>query len=206
MVAGILLLSACHSKPKDAHSSQASDDEVSTQEAKKSEAPAASFSSADYDTLFSAALDHQVDLVQKKIKQGLDLNKTDEAGRTALMLAAFNGHTDIVKMLMASGADCRKLDVNNRSALMFACTGPFLETVKVLIEEGAEVNGMDSHENWTPVMFAASEGQLEVVKYLIEVGADISMVDIDGESSYDFALSRGHTATAEYLKQMAQKQ
>ena len=49
-------------------------------------------------------------------------------------------------------------------------------------------------------MMAASEGQLEVLKVLVSNGADLKMVDVDGESSLDFAKSKGHKAVADYIK------
>ncbi len=49
-------------------------------------------------------------------------------------------------------------------------------------------------------MTAAVEGQLDVLKTLIAYGADLDMVDIDGESSLDFASLDGHTAVVEYIE------
>ena len=49
-------------------------------------------------------------------------------------------------------------------------------------------------------MMAAAEGQLEVLKTLVAFGADLSMVDVDGESSLDFADSKGYSAVAEYIR------
>ena len=205
VVTGLLILSACNNKSKQsAQGEQKSEKKVDAKEVQHT--PANKVTSADYDTLFVAAYENQIDIVKEKLKEGANINHADSDGRTALMLAAFNGHTEIVNYLLNEGADCRILDTTKRSALMFACTGPFIETVKLLINAGSEINGKDSHENWTPLMFASGEGQLEIVKLLIASGADISMVDIDGESSYDFALSKGHTATAQYLKSVAQNQ
>lgn len=167
-------------------------------------APSTSFSQDDYTMFLAAALENQKEVIVEKLAAGIDVNYQDENNRTALMLASFNGHLEIVNLLIEKGANVAHVDLTNRSALMFACTGPFVETVKVLLEAGAEVNGIDNHENWTPIMFAAGEGQLEIIKVLLEAGADVTMVDVDGESSYDFALSNGHTATANFLKEIAQ--
>ncbi len=191
----VLLLSACNNNAKRTEKIT-----CSTMSHIETKSP---ITQADYDTMLMAAFEDQIEILKNKIQAGANINHADTDGRTALMLAAFNGHIDVVDYLLDNGADCKKVDNTNRSALMFACTGPFLETVKHLISAGAEVNGMDSHEKWTPLMFAASEGQLEIIKFLLESGADVTMIDVDGESSYDFAISRGHDATAEYLKNVA---
>ncbi len=116
------------------------------------------------------------------------------------MLAAYNGNNEIVKLLINRGGDVNLTDEIERTALMYASTGPFVNTVTTLLEAGAEPNLIEKEENWTAAMMASAEGQLEVLKTLIAYGADLNMVDIDGESSLDFASANGHTAVVEYIK------
>ena len=149
---------------------------------------------------FDAALNGGIEVVQKAIEDGVDIESRNENGYTALMLAGYNGHSHIIKLLIENGAVIDAVDGLNRTALMFASTGPFAPAVEVLINAGADVNAIDSHENWTPVMFAAGEGQLEVIKLLVANGADLSKVDTDGESALDFANANGHSETANYLQ------
>lgn len=152
------------------------------------------------DAFFQAAFDGNKAYIEKILLEGIDVNQRNTENRTALMLAAFNGHSEIVKVLLEKGANVNLVDNINRTALMFASTGPFNATVKLLLQYGAEPNIADAEENWTAVMFAAGEGQLEVIKTLAANGADLSMVDIDGESCVDFAVSKGHTEVANYLQ------
>ncbi|WP_289053247.1 ankyrin repeat domain-containing protein [Carboxylicivirga marina] len=149
---------------------------------------------------FDSALNGNIEPVQEAVESGIDIESRNENGYTALMLAAYNGHHHILKFLIEKGAKIDAVESLNRTALMFACTGPFEQAVEVLIKAGADVNAIDGHENWTPVMFAAGEGQLQVIKLLVANGADLSKVDTDGESALDFAKSKGHTATIEYLQ------
>jgi len=116
------------------------------------------------------------------------------------MLAAYNGNIEIVKLLIDKGADVNTTDEIGRTALMFASSGPFVNTVLTLLQAGAKPNLTDKEEDWTAAMMAAAEGQLEVLKTLVAFGADLKMVDIDGESSLDFASSKGHSAVVEYIK------
>ena len=149
---------------------------------------------------FQAALEGNINVVEEAINKGININSADTENRTALMLSAFNGHLEIVKLLITKGSDVNILDATNRTALMFASTGPFNSTVELLLDAGSNPNIADNVEQWTAVMFAAAEGQLEVVKTLVANGADLSMLDQDGESAYDFALLKGHTEVAEYIK------
>ncbi|WP_319503289.1 ankyrin repeat domain-containing protein [uncultured Draconibacterium sp.] len=150
--------------------------------------------------IFQASLEGNVQTVLNALDAGFKPNTIDENGRTALMLAAYNGNTEIVKLLIARGADVNYSDKVDRTALMYASTGPFVNTVLTLLEAGAEPNLIEKEENWTAAMMASAEGQLEVLKTLVTYGADLDMVDIDGESSLDFANSNGHSAVAQYIK------
>ncbi|GAF04274.1 ankyrin repeat domain-containing protein [Saccharicrinis fermentans] len=156
--------------------------------------------SFDIDLLNQSALDGKIETIKNALENGFDANSTDANKRTTLMMAAFNGHTEIVSLLLNNGADVNLTDNINRTALMYASTGPFTTTVLTLLQAGAQPNLIDNEENWTAVMMAAAEGQLEVVKTLVAHGADLTMVDVDGESSLDFANSKGHTQVAEYIK------
>jgi uncharacterized protein len=150
--------------------------------------------------IMQAALNGDAGSIMEAIKNGYDVNATDEEQHTALMMAAYNGHLEIVKMLLDNGATADAHDNQQRTALMYASTGPFNESVKLLLEAGADPNLVDNDEHFTALMFAAAEGQKEVVTTLLKHGADKSMVDEDGESAYDFAVANGHPEVAALLK------
>ena len=154
----------------------------------------------DQTVIFQSALEGNIQVVQTALDCGFAPNTVDENKRTALMLAAYNGNTQIVKLLVEMGAEVNFTDENQRTALMYASSGPFVETVLVLLQAGANPNMIEKQENWTAAMMAAAEGQLEVLETLVSYGADLNMVDIDGESSLDFATAKGHSAVAGYIK------
>ncbi len=154
----------------------------------------------DTDLIMESALNGKLETVKDALNNGFNANTVDANKRTALMLAAYNGHYELVKLLIANEADVNLTDAVNRTALMFASTGNFVPTVSILLQSGAKPNMIDNEEKWTAAMMAASEGQLEVLKVLVSNGADLKMVDVDGESSLDFAKSKGHKAVVEYIK------
>ncbi len=64
--------------------------------------------------------------------------------------------------------------------------------VQILLAEGAEINSRDRQFNGlTPLMYAAINGHLTVLKCLIQAGANLNLVDYQGYSALDAALSSG---------------
>ncbi len=150
--------------------------------------------------IMDKALNGDVDAIRLALEAGVDPNITDADNRTPLMLAAFNAHIEIAERLLEAGARVDMRDSTNRTALMFACTGPDVRLVSLLLRRGADINGIDSHESWTPLMFAAAEGHREVVQLLLDSGADPNAADIDGETSAYFANQRGFPEVAKMIE------
>ncbi len=187
----VVLVSSCNTankteKSKNSHTEQAGNDTPNTK--------------LETEQIMEAALEGKLSIVEDALNEGFDKNTTDTNKRTLLMLAAYNGHTEIVELLIAKGADINQRDTISRTALMFASTGPFVATVQALLQSGAQPNLIDNQENWTAAMMAAAEGQLEVLKVLVANGANLKMLDVDGESSLDFAKANGHTEVAKYIE------
>ena len=149
--------------------------------------------------LHQAALDGDLNGVEKALESGANVNGVDEEGRTALMFAAFNGHSDIVLTLLEDEAGIDRRDLMGRTALLYAATGPFPETVRILLDKGAEANVVDSDEHFSPLMHAAAEGNLDVVKILLKGGSDPTLKDVDGDDAASFARQGGHLEVADYL-------
>ena len=135
----------------------------------------------------------RLERIRLSLEQGLDVNKADPGGRTALMMAAFEGYTEVVELLLDHGAEVDRRDSTGRTAMMYASSGPFPQTVEVLIQSGADVNVADTAEGWTALMFAAAEGHQPVVEVLLRHGADIEMTDQDGDAAVDHAREREQT-------------
>jgi len=132
----------------------------------------------------------RLERVRQSLQQGLDVNKADADGRTALMMAAFDGYTEVVELFVEYEAEVDLRDGAGRTALMYAASGPFPQTVELLIKSGADVNLIDTVERWTALMIAAAEGLQPVVEVLLRHGADIDITDADGDAAIDHARNR----------------
>ncbi|MDQ7012309.1 MAG: ankyrin repeat domain-containing protein [Planctomycetota bacterium] len=71
-------------------------------------------------TLVEAATAGDVAVLQAMIDSGMDINATDDGGRTPLMLAAGAGHLDAVFALLNAGADPALRDNARRAARDYA--------------------------------------------------------------------------------------
>ncbi|CAN0239476.1 unnamed protein product, partial [Ectocarpus sp. 6 AP-2014] len=83
-------------------------------------ADASSTSTATSTSTFEAAKNGDADFIQAAILDGVDVNKRDSSGESALMIAAQHGHEDAVRWLAVAGA--RTEDTDNSlgtTALMF---------------------------------------------------------------------------------------
>jgi len=136
------------------------------------------------------AAEARLERVRRSLEQGLDVNKADPDGRTALMMAAFDGYTEIVDLLLDYDAEVDRRDSAGRTATMYASSGPFPQTVELLLRRGADVNRADTAEGWTALMLAAAEGHQLVVEVLLRHGANIEMTDQDGDTAIDHARER----------------
>ena len=143
--------------------------------------------------VIDAVAEARLERVRRSLEQGLDVNKTDPDGRTALMIAAFDGYTEVVDLLLDYDAEVDRSDGAGRTAMMYASSGPFPQTVELLLRRGADVNHGDTAEGWTALMLAAAEGHQLVVEVLLRHGADIELTDQDGDAAIDHARERRQT-------------
>ena len=150
--------------------------------------------------LLKAALEGQVGRVRQAVKQEVDVNVTDQAGYTPLMLASYNGHREVARFLLEHGARLGDRDKKGRTPLIFAASGSFPQMVELLLEEGADPDVTDQAEGWSALMFAAAGGHVEVVRTLLEHGADASLEDREGDTALTFARDNSHADVAALLE------
>lgn len=126
--------------------------------------------------------------VKKHIKDGADVNETNEIGESVLACAIrARCDFDLLMLLIENGADIFEFDDEGVSIFDMAITYDNLDMVKYLLKQGLNVNKTTRRSGFTSLMAAACYGRVEIAKVLLENGADKNVLDSKGFSAVDFA-------------------
>jgi len=131
--------------------------------------------------------------ILQALKNGADINVSDQKGVTALIYAATEGHTNIVQLLLENGAKVNAANENGNTALMQAAHNGHTNIVQLLLEKGANVNAQENNGNTALMVTIASFLYGEQIRNAI-VLALLNSPDIDllihnksNETAYDIA-------------------
>jgi ankyrin repeat protein len=97
-----------------------------------------------------------IDIVDLLIKKGVDVNKFDYYGWTALMKASHFGKKDIVYLLLQNGAEINIKNKHGDTALTFASKEGYDDIAELLIKNGADISVLSKKD------------QRKYSKYIIE--------------------------------------
>ncbi|XP_070547423.1 putative ankyrin repeat protein RF_0381 [Ptychodera flava] len=122
--------------------------------------------------LHNSAENGHLDIVEKLLNSGMDVNAKGKYERTALHLAAKKAHSAVISLLIDKGADVNAEDLYKRTVLHFASKKAPREVISLLIDKDADVNAEDFLLQ-TPLHIAVKGNNTNAVKYLIEQNADV---------------------------------
>ena len=138
--------------------------------------------------------------VKKYLKDGADLEETNEIGESVLACALrARCDMDLLMLLIESGADIFDFDEEGVSILDMAITYDNLEMVNYLIKNGMNVNQTNRRSGFTSLMAAACYGRVEIAKVLLANGVDQNAKDSKGFSAIDFARKMNKKSVLELL-------
>ena len=126
---------------------------------------------------------------------GIEVNKRDSIGDTALMKASRWGHVDVVRMLLAvDGIDVNKVDRRyGDTALIMASRWGHVDVARMLVNHA----GRDGD---TALMKASRWGQVNVVRMLLAVdGIEVNHAGRDGLTALMMASLHGHVDVVRML-------
>jgi len=92
--------------------------------------------------LHRAARSGNLALLDSRLKEGMDPNVRDEAGRTPLLDAVSAGKLDAMQMLLAAGANASAPSSSGRTPLIEAAERGQLAAAGVLIQSGVNLNAI----------------------------------------------------------------
>ncbi|CAN6478972.1 unnamed protein product [Victoria cruziana] len=164
------------------------------------------------------------------IRAGVDPNKTDYDGRSALHLSASKGYSDMTFFLINEGVDINLKDNFGNTPLLEAIKNGHDHVASLLVERGASLDiddagsclckavakgnpdyvrrlltyGVDpnskDYDNRTPLHIAAAQGLYLLVKILLDAGANVFLKDRWGKTPLDEGRRSGSRPTVELLE------
>jgi ankyrin repeat protein len=145
--------------------------------------------------LETAAFNGNRGIVDLLLRSGADSRHIDRTGKGAIVYAVARGFADIAERLIATGIDVNARYGNDLTALMWAAghsndvpQDEGVATISMLLDKGARSNDQDNRGR-TALMIAAELGHRDAVELLLARGADPSLLDKQGMSARDLAVS-----------------
>jgi ankyrin repeat protein len=130
--------------------------------------------------LYYAVCSEATGIIKLLMKQGTQIQSTDDMQKELLFSAAKKGHEPVVKLLLEKDADVESKDSQyGRTLLSWAAENGHKAVVKLLLEKDADVECKDSQYGRTPLLWAAENGHEPVVGLLLgEAGLESKVQDI----------------------------
>ena len=103
--------------------------------------------------------------VRSQVNRGVDVNKVDHYGNSALMSAGRWGREDVVLFLLQKGADINAQNNFGYTTLMESARFGQIDMVKLLVSKGAGVRGYVQNDNLTAIELCPTKA---MIKFLTE--------------------------------------
>lgn len=134
------------------------------------------------------------------IRQGADVNATDDRGATAIMHAAASSSKSVLELMIRAGANVLKKDSNNNTAIFYAIDNADLEVMRFLVAQGVDIDAKNAAER-SAFWFAARNKSTKLLETMIRLGAEINIKDFTGRTPLHQAILGNKVANVDLLIQ-----
>ena len=131
----------------------------------------------------------------------IDINESDDDGRTVFHWAVTHGSEDIAQMLVGRGASVDSVDDGGITPLITACSVGLQSIVEMILEltkKSLDLHYKEAH-NKTALFTAVSKGKFNIVKKLLGKGASASIADSSLQTPLHRAVVKGSLELCEIL-------
>jgi len=136
--------------------------------------------------------------IKAYIATGMDINRSNYDGRTALMIASSRGFTQVVHALLRAEAEVNAVDSRSHSALLEATLFGHDKVIQLLLEYGAELR-TPALKQALLLCTATEQGNLAMVRRLLEAGVDPNVEDYGERTALHVAISVGNLPAVDIL-------
>lgn len=151
-----------------------------------------------YKPLAIAVMRNNIEICEKLLELGSDINVRNPKGQTPLHLAAGWGKPEMVEYLLKKGADINARDYISWTPIMWASIRGKFNNVEILLSYGANPNSIDLDKN-TPLILASYRNQKNVMLTLLKHGASRDLKNVYNQTFCDVLKSRGFSETAVFF-------
>jgi ankyrin repeat protein len=153
---------------------------------------------SDINLLTWAAGNGRIDIVNRLVTLGININTLDIYDMPPIIFAAANGHLDIVNRLIELDVDLEAQDTEGRTPLIWASLEGHPTIVNRLAELHIDIDAQDHHDR-TAFSWAAAHGHLAIVNSLGELDVDTDTQDEEGRTPLSWAAGEGHLDVVDAL-------
>ncbi len=128
----------------------------------------------------------------------IDVNSTNDKGKTALMASVKVGDQCLLEELLRRGLRITDKGYTGGTVLMYAVLGNQKKMIDLILLREQELNSQSTN-GWTAVMIAAAKGFKVSMQQLHTAGADINLPDVYLWTPLMRAIDNRHSSVVEFL-------